>query len=771
MTMRANISTSSAAHRTYSFGEFTLDLDRGALLSAGADVKLRPKSFEVLCYLVERQGLLVTKDELLDAIWGQTIVTEDSVTHCLIDIRKAIGDRSQNKIRTVPRRGYIFDLPVTASEEPSGTKLASRWPSWRFAAALILMLGVATVWWGFGNRGVEVPVTVEPQSVVAPHSIAVLPFLDMSPEQDQAYFADGISEEILNLLAQIPELRVIARTSSFSFKGQNVDIATVADKLNVTHVLEGSVRKDNNNIRITAQLVNASSSDYLWSEMYDRELESIFAVQDEISAAIVGALQAHLELQVEAAPRVVATANTEAHEAYLRGRYLVTQRTPATVAGAVREFEKAIALDPDYARAHAELALATLLLIRAQYGDLTRTEAIARAAPNVERAMALDPGRAEAHAAAGRLVWMQGNLEEALSHFEKAIQINPNYSIVHTWMANLLDVNLGRYEEAFAMRKTGLRLDPLSIPALGNYIGDLIVRNRLAEAERELEKFVSIRPTAGASSRGTITSLGGKWANSVMGHLDAVGLAPQMLRFRTLLSFDFAAIGLEQEALAISERPRPYILSMLGRPGDAVATAEARFAEDQTSLRARGELGLALAGAGDYARARTILEEIWQQSGGRVTQYGWFKIGDAAALIAIRRDAGEEADAGELVAAIRDNVHRYHEAGITGALLVDYSVNYEEGLAAYLADERESGLALIAKGADDGYFIPQKEAYLQTLYDDPGFAPIRASQEARQKREREKFLAIVCTDNPYEAVWQPAEATCDQFVAAGKNNL
>ncbi len=599
------------------------------------------------------------------------------------------------------------------------------------------------------------------------HSIAVLPFENMSSDPEQEYFSDGISEELLNVLSKLPGLRVVARTSSFQFKGENRDIIDIGRQLNAAFILEGSVRKAGPQVRITTQLINASNGFHLWSETYDRELENIFAVQDEISAAIVESLKEHLGLQVEAAPRVIAAANIEAHDAYLRGHHLVVQRSPAALEGAVREFGKAIALDPDYALAHAELAMATLLL--PGYGNLTDIEAIARAAPHAERAMTLDPSLSEAHAATGFLLWQKGNVEEALTHFEQAIQINPNYAVVYNWMANLLGGRFGRYEEAFAMRETALRLDPLSIPALGNYISSLIVRNRLAEAERELEKFASIRPSGYARARGTMTSLGGKWANAVLGNLDAVRIAPLMPRFRTSLSSNFAAIGLEQEALAISEYPLPRILSMLGRPGDAVATAEARFAEDPTSLRARSDLGLALAGAHDYARARPILEEMWQQSGRRVTQYGWFRTANVAALIAIHRDAGEEAEVGELVAAIRDNVHRYHEAGITGAGLVDYSVDYEEGLAAYLAGERERGLTLIANGAEDGFFIMQSEAYLQSLYDDPGFAPIRAGQEARQVRERKRFLHVVCTDNPYEAVWQPADGTCEQFAAVGEN--
>ncbi|MCH7510622.1 MAG: tetratricopeptide repeat protein [Proteobacteria bacterium] len=603
----------------------------------------------------------------------------------------------------------------------------------------------------------------------ADKSIAVLAFTDLSPEGNQEYFSDGISEELLNVLAKIPGLRVAARTSSFKFKGENRDIIDIGEQLDVALVLEGSVRKAGAQIRITAQLVDASNGFHLWSETYDRELKNIFAVQDEISAAIVNALKDHLGLQVEAAPRVIAAANTEAHEAYLRGRYLMVQGTRATIEGAVREFQKAITLDPEYALAHAELAMATLKRGGVFLNfDLTVTEAIARAAPHAERAMALDPTLAEAHAATGFLLWRQENLEGAQTHFRQAIKINPNYSIVYLWMGNLLNWQLGRYKEGFATYETMLRLDPLSIPTTTNYVMQLTEMNRLDEADRELEKLASIAPGSHAFARAYRASLGGKWANAVLGYLDALRIDPQKSLTRRFLTFQLAAIGLEKEAVAISEAPHPFLLSVLGKPEDAVTTAQARLAEAPNSLAARSDLGLALAGTGDYAGARPILEEMWQRSGGRVTRFGLFQTSNAQALIAIRRAAGEEAKVGELVAAIKDNVRRYRAAGIIRARQC-CSVDYEAGFAAYLAGERESGLALIGKAAEDGFFIPPKEAYLQSLYDDPGFAPIRASQEARQARERKRFLDVVCTDNPYAAVWQPEDGTCEQFAAADGN--
>ena len=471
---------------------------------------------------------------------------------------------------------------------------------------------------------------------------------------------------------------------------------------------------------------------------------------------------------------MIATANTEAHEAYLRGRHLVVQRTRATIDGAVREFEKAIALDPEYALAHAELAIATLLLKRNQFGGLTLTEAKAKAAPHAELAMALDPTLAEAHAATGFVLWIQKN-PEALTHFRHAIRINPNYAIVYTWAASLLADTFGQYKESFAMRETAMRLNPLSLPTIGNYIGALTVRNRLDEADRELEKLAAIAPAFHASVRGFRMSLGGKWANMFFGWLDACRINPELSKRKVTLAWGSALIDLEKEALANIEVAEPMadlsnVLRMLGRPGDAVTAAEAHLAEDPISLSARLDLGLALASAGDYARAQPILEEMWQRSGGRITWIGLFQIDAAAALIAIRRAAGEETEVGELLAAIRDNVRRYREAGITRVNTGrNNSVDYEEGLADYLAGEREGGLALIAKAVEDGFIVLPGEAYLKVLYDDPGFAPIRASQEARQARERDRFLAVVCTDNPYAAVWQPAEGTCERFAAVSTN--
>ena len=594
-------------------------------------------------------------------------------------------------------------------------------------------------------------------------SIAVLPFVNMSSDEEQEYFSDGISEELLNLLSKIPELRVTARTSSFSYKGKDVRVSDVARELNVGHVLEGSVRKAGNQLRITAQLIEAHSETHLWSETYDRELENIFAIQDEISAAIVAALKERLDLKVETTPRTAVVANTEAHDAYLRGRYLVVQRTRDSIAGAVREFEKAITLDPDYALAHAELAMAVILM--ATYGDLSGAEVLARAEPHARMAMEINSSSAEVQAAMGVVAWLKQSPEEALTYLRQAIKINPNYSFAYYVLGTVLDGTLGRYSESFPMFDKARQLDPLSIPSNIDYVSALIDKGRLEEAEQELEKLSTIAPVWYSRLRGLLTSRGGRWANQVLSDLGALMIEPEWDSLRRNLAMEFVIIGLEKEALAISETPPAAALVMLGQYSDAVAAAET---ESMGLVDGPAFVALIKASAGEYNSARPALEELWQRSGKLVTRQGRFEVSSAAALIAILRDADADADADvdALITAIRDNVRRYREngmagTGITGPNYSMYNVEYEEGIADYLAGEFERGIALIAKASENGFFIPLHESYLQSLYDDPGFAPILAGQKARQANERERFLSIVCSDNPYEEVWQPDEGTCE----------
>ena len=348
----------SVSPRCYSFGEFTLDLERGALLRRGVDVELRPKSFEVLRVLVERHGRLVTKQELLDAVWGRVVVTEGSVAKCLIDIRRAIEDRTQQLIKTVPRRGYIFDAPVASEDLPAlqETVAAQRARTvfirpWILAAAFGVVASIA-VWLGsVATQGDDAPRPAAETRQAPTPAIAVLPFVDLSEAQDYEYLADGVAEEILDLLADVPAVTVIARSSSFAFKGRNTDIATIAATLNVTHVLEGSLRTAGNRVRITARFVDAKTSAQLWSVTYDRELDDVFAAQREIASSVARTLRGTLD-----GGDVRQLANGRVYERYLLGRFLFNRRQPGDLESAKDAYREALEIDSSFAKAWAGLA-------------------------------------------------------------------------------------------------------------------------------------------------------------------------------------------------------------------------------------------------------------------------------------------------------------------------------------------------------------------------------------------------------------------------------
>ncbi|MDX1460836.1 MAG: hypothetical protein R3348_07245 [Xanthomonadales bacterium] len=585
------------------------------------------------------------------------------------------------------------------------------------------------------------------------NSLAVLPFVNMSNDAGNEYFSDGVAEEVLNLLAKIPDLRVISRSSSFAFRGKDMDIPSIAERLNVAMVLEGSVRRYGDQVRITAQLIEAGSDTHLWSDTYERKLENVFAIQDEISAAIVESLQDVIDLQVAEAPTMTATTSTEAHDAYLRGRYLMAKRE---MAGAVSEFQKAISLEPDYALAHAQLAIAYQL----GYLGITFTEMAEKATPHVEKAMELGPSLAETHAAAGNLALTWENNLEALEHFENALRINPNYADVYIWMANTLDWSLGRYAEAFALREKAVKIDPLSITALFNYASALMARGRNAEAERELEKLALLAPDVHAEFESGVLLGKGEWASATLGRLASHQSAQADLSW---LVFPLTVMGLEKEAIAAGAARRPSLLIALGKPQQAVATAQAYLERDPLADWARSGVGLSLAAAGEFAEARPYLEALWQKYG-IVFQGPRFNIHHATALIAVYRAAGEEGKVVELIDGIRDNVRRYAEAGISGSSGQAGPV-YEDGLVRLMSGDDHQGIELITRAVQAGYVIPPGVAYLEFLYDHPGFAAIRAFQEERQSREREKFLDVVCSDNTYSASWRPEDGTCERYVS------
>jgi serine/threonine-protein kinase len=322
-----------------------------------------------------------------------------------------------------------------------------------------------------------------------PSAVAVLPFVNMSEDPAQEYFADGISEELINALTKVPGLRVAARTSAFAFKGKLEDIRTIGNQLNVGAVVEGSVRKAGERVRVTAQLVRVSDGFHIWSETYDRKLDDVFAIQDEIARATVAALEVRL---ASGAPLVKRpTRNLRAYELYLTGRHFWNQRTEGGLRKAIQYFEETLEADQDYALAYSGLADCYLGLWYYQYE--TQDESLSKAEAAAVRALAIDESSAEAHASLGWIRHHQWRWDEAEKEYTRALELNPGYATVHHWYAWFL-AQLGPKREALEFMERALELDPLSAVinrAAGWYY--LFTGNRDAAIERA-RKTLELNP-------------------------------------------------------------------------------------------------------------------------------------------------------------------------------------------------------------------------------------------------------------------------------------
>jgi TolB-like protein len=314
-----------------------------------------------------------------------------------------------------------------------------------------------------GDRAPDAAVTRQGHA-----SIAVLPFVNMSNDPEQDYLSDGLAEELLNLLARIKGLKVAARTSSFAFRDEEQDIRSIGNALNVSTLLEGSVRKSGDRIRVTAQLIDAADGYHLWSDTFDRELTDIFRIQDEISAAIVTALRAHLD--PDASTAASSPTSVAAYDLYLQGRHLARELKEGNTRKALDLFRQATDIDPDFAPAWAARAAAVLDLRETQYwGEIPAAEAFALAQSNIDKALALDPLLAEAHVSRSMLYWHRYRFEEALASADEAVAINPNLARGHLARADNLKT-LGRIQEAEQALATAADLDPLDQTILGSML-------------------------------------------------------------------------------------------------------------------------------------------------------------------------------------------------------------------------------------------------------------------------------------------------------------
>ena len=392
---------SERTNAVYEFGPFRMEVGERRLSCDGRSISLTGKAFETLRVLVERHGTLVSKSDLMNAVWPETAVEENSVDRNISVIRKALGEDSDGRqyIETVPRAGYRFIAPISAPQTGATASVAF---------------------------------SLSPSPVKEVSSIAVLPFADMSPDRDQDYFCEGIAEELINALTRVAGLRIAARTASFQFRDPGADVRAVAQQLGVETLLEGSVRKAGDQLRVTVQLIEAATGFHRWSQRFDRTLDDVFAIQDEIAQSVVATLRGNVLSQKEMQALERPHTGAAAYEYFLRGRQYLPRLTRPDLQKSGEMFERAIEHDANYGPAYAGLAMVHATLYEwfgAKEEDLDCAERASK------KALQLAPGIADAHVARGFSLSLSRRYDDAVEEFERAIRTNPFFFDAYYYFA------------------------------------------------------------------------------------------------------------------------------------------------------------------------------------------------------------------------------------------------------------------------------------------------------------------------------------------------
>jgi TolB-like protein/DNA-binding winged helix-turn-helix (wHTH) protein/Flp pilus assembly protein TadD len=476
------------------FGDFRVDADQRLLFSHDRQIRLAPKAFDTLLTLIEADGRIVEKEELLKKIWPDTFVEEGSLARNISVLRKVLGESPDDEkyIQTIPKRGYRFVAPVKASPaeeiEPADSPAHVAPRSWRsrMIGAAVLAAACLVVWQANLRRptrgGVNPPI----------QSIAVLPLENLSRDPAQDYFADGITDALITSLAQIRGLKVISRTSIMRYKGTTKPLPEIARELGVDAILEGSVQRAGNNVRITAQLIRAVSDTHLWAQSYERDLSDILRLEGELASVIAREVQVQVGTDTSKhfgrAPRIAAAAQDE----YLLARHQQDKRDETHLRQAIQHFEAAIRMEPSFASAYAGLANAWVQ--RGILGAFGFRESEVPARNAAIKAIELDPNLAEAHEAlAHTLMFYDMAWVTAEREFRAAIELEPSNVYAHVYYATLLEI-LGRFQEAIAEGQRSLALDPVSTTVNSEYGRVLFRARRYDESIRQFQRTIELDP-------------------------------------------------------------------------------------------------------------------------------------------------------------------------------------------------------------------------------------------------------------------------------------
>ncbi|HET6563928.1 MAG TPA: hypothetical protein VFG52_00835 [Xanthomonadales bacterium] len=567
-----------------------------------------------------------------------------------------------------------------------------------------------------------------------PKSIAVLPFVNMSSDPEQEYFSDGISEEILNALARVTELKVAGRTSSFAFKGENQDLQQIGKALRVAHLLEGSVRKSGNRLRITAQLIKVDDGFHLWSETYDREIDDIFAIQDEISNAILVQLKAKLLGGESVATKEV---DPQAYAQYLLAKQRIYERSQASLELAAELLAKAIDTDPGFAAAHAQLGITTLLLSEEQYGALPHAEAYEQGKKHLEAALALESDQAEAMAGMGLYHGgFPGGLETAISWLQRSLQADPHQSNASNWLANDLR-QVGRIEESLELRERDFARDPLYMPVFSSLVQIYTVRGEMEKARQVLDQ---LRPYLHDDANMTMTEGGyyqllGEWAKADKAFGVAYAKEPRNFVNQVWYcnNLNFTA-QYEQCAKLDTDTQAAISLVRLGRSEEGLI----RGHEAVTKGQYPGFYFQALIESGQDAQVVRFVEERWPDLESLVADFpdrqGWGSF--ALAYVAeAYRNSGNEPKFRQALELAKANNDLQTSQGAD-----NWSMSLSRAHIAALEGDQEQAITLLLRAFDQGLVMdlsaPKAWPAFKPLRGDPRFEAARSSMLEHLNAER-----------------------------------
>jgi adenylate cyclase len=482
------------------FDRFTLDLPRGCLRAGGQDVGLRPKSFDVLRHLVENAGRLVPKEELMEAVWPNVFVTDDSLVQCVRELREKLGDGEHRLIKTVARRGYLLDTPVTSSPATPPKELTAQ-PAkvWGWAGAamagsgvLIAALFAALLWSAQPRPPASSGVPATPNATPWA-SLVILPFQNLSGDPEQEYFADGITDDLTSGLSWLPG-RVVARNTAFTYKGRQVDVREVARELDVRYVLEGGVDRAGDQVRVTARLIDAPAAANVWTETYEIHRRDLARLREDVSGRLARLFSVELVYAQAARSVRERPQDPTAADHFMRANALFVRSQRGQDLSEVRRLLR-LALQADDSIAMAWVALGNTYSRELRFSP-TRDADIVEAGAAADRALALDPNAAAAHILKGVVLYESKRMEQALAAFEHAAQLNPHEPWAYACMA-AARVMLGRAEHALEPLQKATLLSPKD-PALAYWqmvTGAVYVHlARDAEAVDVLTRSVALSP-------------------------------------------------------------------------------------------------------------------------------------------------------------------------------------------------------------------------------------------------------------------------------------